>query len=51
MILRIFTGSIWFGLQLYWGGQAVRVAIGAVVPRTARLPVPPIFPSPPAAII
>ncbi|KAF4512839.1 hypothetical protein G6O67_000176 [Ophiocordyceps sinensis] len=38
VILRIFTGSIWFGLQALWGGQATRVAIGALFPRFAHLP-------------
>ncbi|KAM4060585.1 purine-cytosine permease family protein [Hirsutella rhossiliensis] len=38
VILRIFTGSIWFGLQALWGGQATRVAIGAISPTFAHLP-------------
>lgn len=37
VLLRIFTGSIWFGLQAYWGGQAVRVLFGAIIPGFAHM--------------
>ncbi|RDA94095.1 hypothetical protein CP533_5266 [Ophiocordyceps camponoti-saundersi (nom. inval.)] len=36
--LRVFCGCIWFGLQAFWGGQAMRVAIGALIPGLAYLP-------------
>lgn len=32
IVLRIFVCIIWFGIQAYWGGQAMRVCIGAVIP-------------------
>ncbi|EQL01802.1 NCS1 family nucleobase:cation symporter-1 [Ophiocordyceps sinensis CO18] len=38
VIIRVFVGSIWFGLQAFWGGQATRVAIGALIPGFAHLP-------------
>ncbi|KAM5493298.1 hypothetical protein McaMca56_006623 [Microsporum canis] len=37
VILRCFLGCIWFGIQSYWGGQATRVLIGAVIPGFAHL--------------
>ncbi|PFH61277.1 hypothetical protein XA68_17790 [Ophiocordyceps unilateralis] len=38
VVLRVFVGCIWFGLQAFWGGQAMRVAIGALIPGLAHLP-------------
>ncbi|RDA83983.1 hypothetical protein CP532_6965 [Ophiocordyceps camponoti-leonardi (nom. inval.)] len=38
VILRVFCGCIWFGLQAFWGGQAMRVAIGALIPGLAHMP-------------
>lgn len=32
VILRTFVGTMWFGIQAYWGGQATRVALGALIP-------------------
>lgn len=32
IILRIITGIIWWGVQAYFGGQAIRVCIGAMSP-------------------
>ncbi|KJZ73336.1 hypothetical protein HIM_07340 [Hirsutella minnesotensis 3608] len=37
VILRIFAGCIWFGLQAFWGGQATRVTIGALIPGLAHM--------------
>ncbi|KAL9120762.1 MAG: hypothetical protein Q9187_002679, partial [Circinaria calcarea] len=25
------TGSVWMGLQMYWGGQAVRIILGSII--------------------
>ncbi|PHH92046.1 hypothetical protein CDD83_9164 [Cordyceps sp. RAO-2017] len=36
--LRVFVGCIWFGLQAFWGGQAMRVAISAIIPGLSYLP-------------
>lgn len=35
VLLRIFVGAIWLGLQAFWGGQSTRVLIGAVIPGTS----------------
>ena len=32
VLLRVFVGSIWLGLQAYWGGQSLRVLLGAIIP-------------------
>ena len=32
MVLRCFIACIWFGMQAFWGGQATRVTIGAIIP-------------------
>ncbi|KAL4773513.1 permease for cytosine/purines, uracil, thiamine, allantoin-domain-containing protein [Aspergillus nidulans var. acristatus] len=32
VILRSFVGCMWFGMQAFWGGQATRVMIGAIIP-------------------
>lgn len=32
IVLRIITGIIWWGVQAYYGGQAIRVCIGAMSP-------------------
>jgi NCS1 family nucleobase:cation symporter-1 len=32
VILRVFVSCIWFGIQAFWGGQATRVLIGAIIP-------------------
>ena len=32
VLLRVFIGSMWLGLQAYWGGQSLRVLIGAIIP-------------------
>lgn len=32
VIIRVFLGTIWLGIQAYWGGQAARVTIGAMIP-------------------
>ncbi|KAI0916920.1 hypothetical protein AcW1_007757 [Taiwanofungus camphoratus] len=37
IMIRIFTGCVWFGIQAYWGGQATRVMLGAVIPGLAHL--------------
>ncbi|EHY61019.1 Transporter aclS [Exophiala dermatitidis] len=37
VLLRVFTASIWFGLQAYWGGQATRVLFGAIIPGFAHM--------------
>ncbi|KAF9890513.1 hypothetical protein FE257_005918 [Aspergillus nanangensis] len=37
VILRVFVASMWFGMQAYWGGQATRVLIGAIIPGFAHL--------------
>lgn len=28
---RIVTGIVWLGIQMYWGGQAVKVILGAII--------------------
>ncbi|MCJ1303880.1 hypothetical protein MMC08_006691 [Hypocenomyce scalaris] len=28
---RLMTASIWMGIQLYWGGQAVKIILGAII--------------------
>ncbi|KIW27545.1 uncharacterized protein PV07_07273 [Cladophialophora immunda] len=28
---RIMTASIWMGIQLYWGGQAVKIILGSII--------------------
>lgn len=33
IIIRVITNTIWFGVQSYYGGQAVRVCIGAMSPQ------------------
>ncbi|OAQ59133.1 uracil permease [Pochonia chlamydosporia 170] len=38
VILRVFIASMWFGMQAFWGGQATRVCIGAIIPGLAHLP-------------
>ncbi|KII93698.1 hypothetical protein PLICRDRAFT_69314, partial [Plicaturopsis crispa FD-325 SS-3] len=37
VVLRSFTSIFWFGLQAYWGGQAARLAIGAIIPGFAHM--------------
>ncbi|KAL4978851.1 permease for cytosine/purines, uracil, thiamine, allantoin-domain-containing protein [Aspergillus desertorum] len=37
VILRSFIGCMWFGMQAFWGGQATRVMIGAVIPGFAHM--------------
>ncbi|KAM5433313.1 hypothetical protein McanMca71_004132 [Microsporum canis] len=37
IVLRCFLGCIWFGIQSYWGGQATRVLVGAVIPGFAHM--------------
>ncbi|KZT22062.1 uracil permease [Neolentinus lepideus HHB14362 ss-1] len=37
VLLRIFTACCWTGIQGYWGGQATRVMIGAVIPGFAHM--------------
>ncbi|EFR03381.1 uracil permease [Nannizzia gypsea CBS 118893] len=37
VIIRCFLGCIWFGMQSYWGGQATRVLIGAIIPGFAHM--------------
>lgn len=32
IVMRIITGIIWWGVQAYYGGQAIRVCIGAMSP-------------------
>ncbi|BFZ60594.1 hypothetical protein YB2330_001634 [Saitoella coloradoensis] len=32
VIIRAFIASMWFGMQAYWGGQAIKAVIGAVIP-------------------
>lgn len=32
IIIRIITGIIWWGVQAYYGGQAIRVLLGALSP-------------------
>lgn len=32
IILRLFVLIMWFSLQAYWGGQACRVLVGAIIP-------------------
>ncbi|KAL1859665.1 hypothetical protein VTK73DRAFT_7515 [Phialemonium thermophilum] len=32
VVIRIFVACMWFGMQAYWGGQATRVMIGAIIP-------------------
>ncbi|KAK4501382.1 hypothetical protein PRZ48_007191 [Zasmidium cellare] len=31
VINRIMTAIIWLGIQMYWGGQAVKIILGAVI--------------------
>jgi len=28
---RIMTAVIWLGIQMYWGGQAIKIILGAVI--------------------
>ncbi|KAI8671919.1 hypothetical protein NCS57_00668400 [Fusarium keratoplasticum] len=37
VILRVFVSCIWFGIQAFWGGQATRVLIGAIIPAFANM--------------
>ncbi|KIM78524.1 hypothetical protein PILCRDRAFT_824427 [Piloderma croceum F 1598] len=37
VVIRAFVGLWFFGIQAYWGGQAVRVAIGAMIPGFAHM--------------
>ncbi|PCH44346.1 NCS1 nucleoside transporter family protein [Wolfiporia cocos MD-104 SS10] len=37
ILIRSFTTIFWDGLQAYWGGQAMTVTIGAVVPGFAHM--------------
>ncbi|KAK7227519.1 hypothetical protein V2G26_015522 [Clonostachys chloroleuca] len=37
VILRVFVSCIWFGIQAFWGGQATRVLIGAIIPGLAHM--------------
>ncbi|EIM84155.1 uncharacterized protein STEHIDRAFT_123633 [Stereum hirsutum FP-91666 SS1] len=37
VIIRTFTTIFWDGLQAYWGGQAMRVTIGAIIPKFAHM--------------
>ncbi|KAJ3544058.1 hypothetical protein NM208_g3251 [Fusarium decemcellulare] len=37
VILRVFVACIWFGIQAFWGGQATRVLIGAIIPSFANM--------------
>ncbi|DAA79460.1 TPA_exp: hypothetical protein A8136_0233 [Trichophyton benhamiae CBS 112371] len=37
VVLRCFLGCLWFGMQSYWGGQATRVLVGAVIPSFAHM--------------
>ncbi|KAL4931643.1 permease for cytosine/purines, uracil, thiamine, allantoin-domain-containing protein [Aspergillus undulatus] len=37
VILRTFVSCMWFGMQAFWGGQATRVMIGAIIPGTTYL--------------
>lgn len=37
IIIRTFTTIFWDGLQGYWGGQAMAVTIGAVIPGFAHM--------------
>lgn len=32
IVLRLFVLIIWFSIQAYWGGQATRVLLGAIIP-------------------
>ncbi|GBE85495.1 permease for cytosine/purines, uracil, thiamine, allantoin-domain-containing protein [Sparassis latifolia] len=37
ILIRSFTTIFWDGLQAYWGGQAMAVTIGAVIPGFAHM--------------
>ncbi|KIK36197.1 hypothetical protein CY34DRAFT_109627 [Suillus luteus UH-Slu-Lm8-n1] len=37
VIIRAFATIFWDGLQAYWGGQAVAVTIGAIIPGFAHI--------------
>ncbi|ORY77985.1 NCS1 family nucleobase:cation symporter-1 [Leucosporidium creatinivorum] len=37
VLIRVFTSIWWFGIQSYWGGQAVRVMLGAIIPGLAHM--------------
>ncbi|KAG2126050.1 permease for cytosine/purines, uracil, thiamine, allantoin-domain-containing protein [Suillus clintonianus] len=37
VLIRAFTTIFWDGLQAYWGGQAVAVTIGAIIPGFAHM--------------
>ncbi|KAG1898460.1 permease for cytosine/purines, uracil, thiamine, allantoin-domain-containing protein [Suillus fuscotomentosus] len=37
VIVRAFVAIFWDGLQAYWGGQAVAVTIGAIIPGFAHM--------------
>ncbi|KIJ69412.1 hypothetical protein HYDPIDRAFT_24252 [Hydnomerulius pinastri MD-312] len=37
VVLRVFITIFWDGLQAYWGGQAVAVTIGAIIPGYAHM--------------
>ena len=28
---RIMTAIIWLGIQMYWGGQAIKIILGAII--------------------
>ncbi|KAL3957547.1 hypothetical protein ACCO45_008125 [Purpureocillium lilacinum] len=36
-LLRVFVACMWFGIQAFWGGQATRVCIGAIIPGFAHM--------------
>ncbi|KAJ5755857.1 hypothetical protein N7533_005400 [Penicillium manginii] len=38
VVLRVFVSCMWFGMQAFWGGQATRVMIGAIIPGFAHMP-------------
>ncbi|KAH7920283.1 hypothetical protein BV22DRAFT_1199004 [Leucogyrophana mollusca] len=37
VLVRVFTAIFWDGIQGYWGGQAVAVTIGAIIPGFAHM--------------
>ncbi|KII93910.1 hypothetical protein PLICRDRAFT_694993 [Plicaturopsis crispa FD-325 SS-3] len=37
VLIRTFTTIFWDGLQAYWGGQAMTVTIGAIIPGLAHM--------------
>lgn len=32
VVIRSFVSCMWFGMQAYWGGQATKAMIGAIIP-------------------